>query len=168
MSDVSAQPWPGGAPPTDPAPAPRRSWVVLAVVAALLVGALLSAAVMLVLDRYGEPENRYQISVFLERDATAEQRSGVASALQALESVDGVRFESREQAFQNLKGLYEETPELIKDFRADQMPESFRLTTTGDVFDCAPIARVRELPGVDEIMVIQVPADGQPGAKIGC
>jgi hypothetical protein len=48
------------------------------------------------------------------------------------------------------------------------MPESFRLRSTGKTFDCGALTPVRRLPGVDEITVLQSPADGRPGAVIDC
>jgi cell division transport system permease protein len=135
-------------------------------VADALVGALAATTVFVVLGRPGE--HRYAINVFLTHEVTADQRAAIDSALRTLHPVDGVRFEDREQAWQHFKETFKDQPDLIARSSADAMPESFRLTTKGTEFDCRPLARVKQLAGVDQIQVPQQPANGHPGAVVGC
>jgi cell division protein FtsX len=160
--------------PTPPSSLPdrsaRRRRVVLMVAtaaAAMLVGAVTATAAILLLDE-GPPQHRYDVSVFLDHDISAEQRDAVESALAALHPVDGIRFESREQAYQRFQDMFRDEPELTESTEPEDMPESFRLTTTGEVFDCAALRSVRQLPGVAETVVVQVPADERPGAAVHC
>jgi cell division protein FtsX len=157
-------------PLSDPAgsePAPRRLglYVVVAVVA-LLVGALGASAVFLLAGR-GE-ENRYAVTVFLTEDAGAGQRAPIEAALSGLHPVGDIGFETREQAWQRFKETFKDKPDLISTASADAMPESFRLTTESSEFDCAQLAPVRRLPGIDSIQVVQRPTKGHAGAVIGC
>jgi cell division protein FtsX len=157
-------PYPAGPPPV----ARRRRWVPLVVVAAVatLVGALIATGVVLVLDR--DPANRYTVRVFLTQDVTAEQKADVERALAAMSPVDGVSFESREQAYENFKRLYKDNPDIVNSVKPEHMPESFQITTTGKAFSCERLAPLRPLGGIDEIQVIQLPAKRRPGAIIGC
>lgn len=68
--------------------------------AAMLIGAAIASSVILVFDRDSEPRHRYDVSVFLDQDITEGQKDAVHSALAALDPVDGIRFESREEAWQ--------------------------------------------------------------------
>ncbi|WP_200210672.1 permease-like cell division protein FtsX [Micromonospora coerulea] len=152
---------------TEP-PTPRPRWRLLLVVAAvaMLVGALAATTVVLVIGR-GD-QHQYAVNVFLNKDVTAEQKAAIESALDALEPVESIRFESREQAWQHFKEMFKDSPDMIAQASADAMPESFRLTTKGREFDCARLVPIRRLPGVDEIQVIQRPTKGKPGAAVGC
>jgi len=160
-----------GAPelPTDP-PAVRqgRSWVrlCLAVAAGLLIGAVAATAVVLVVNR--PPENEYAVTVFLMVNASAEQKAAIESALHGLHPVDGIQFEDHAQAYQHFKELFKDHPDFIARTSANALPESYRLRTRGRVFDCAAVAPVRHLLGVDEIHVIQEPVGGHPGAAVAC
>lgn len=163
------EPPPPGNPPagTEP-PTPRRRWGLLFVVAAvaMLVGALAATTVVLFVSR--ADQRQYAVNVFLTQDVTAEQKTAIESALHALEPVEAIRFESREQAWQRFKEMFKDSPDMIAQASADAMPESFRLTTKGREFDCARLVPIRRLPGVDEIQVIQRPTKEKPGAAVGC
>lgn len=149
---------------------PGRYWAVLAAVAAaaLIVGAAIATTVLLVVVQVGQPQHRYEVGVILDLDATAEQKSAIEAALTALRPVDGIRSQSREETWKHFKEQFEDQPDLLNSARPESMPESFRLRSTGKTFDCAALTPVRQLPGVDEITVLQLPADGRPGAIVDC
>ncbi|WP_245724961.1 permease-like cell division protein FtsX [Micromonospora citrea] len=132
----------------------------------MLVGALVATTVVLFVVR-GD-QHQYAVNVFLSNDATAEQKAAIESALHGLDPVEGIRFEGREQAWQQFRETFKDRPDMIAQVSADAMPESFRLTTEGREFDCTRLAPIRHLPGVDEIQVIQRPTDKKAGAVVGC
>ncbi|MET7670447.1 permease-like cell division protein FtsX [Micromonospora luteifusca] len=132
---------------------------------AAIVGALAATAVTLAVTRTQPHE--YAVSVFLEEDATPEQKAAVESALDALDPVER-KFESREQAWENYRKLFKDRPDLLSAGSLEAMPESFRLKTKSRMFDCAPLVRVRELAAVDKIQVIQRPTEDEAGAEIAC
>jgi cell division protein FtsX len=142
-----------------------RLYVVVAAVA-LLVGALGASAVFALAGR-GE-QNRYAVTVFLTDDVSAGQRASIESALRGLHPMGDVGFETREQAWQRFKEAFKDKPDLISSGSVDAMPESFRLTTEGAEFDCAQLAPVRRLPGIEKIQVVQRPTKGHAGAVLGC
>ena len=153
-----------------PAPRPRRRWVlVLAVAVALAVGAGVATAVLLVTGRLGSATHRYEVTVYLAHDVTTEQRAAIESALAGLHPIEGVRFESREQAYENFKRIFKDSPDLVESTKPDTLPESYHLSTRGKEFDCAALAPVRSRPGIDEIMVMQAPdGKGRPAAQVQC
>jgi cell division protein FtsX len=141
--------------------------VVVAAIA-LLVGAGATAAVFLVSDRFDQPRHEYRVTVFLAHDITAEHKAAVRSALAGLHPVDGIAFESREQAWAKFREMFKDRPDLVNSTKLEYLPESFHLTTTGAEFDCAALAPVRALPGVEDVTVVRTPTEGRPGAVIGC
>ncbi|MEU7800325.1 permease-like cell division protein FtsX [Micromonospora arborensis] len=132
---------------------------------AAIVGALVATAVTLAVTRTQPHE--YVVSVFLQQDATDEQKAAVESALDALEPVER-KFESREQAWENYRKLFKDRPDLLAAGSLEAMPESFRVTTKSRVFDCALLVDVRDLAVVDKIQVIQRPTEDEAGAEIAC
>ncbi|MBE1488152.1 permease-like cell division protein FtsX [Plantactinospora soyae] len=172
MSEPTPAPSTGVPPPpaTPGRSVPARHWAVLAGVAAvaMLVGAAIATTVLLVVVQVGQAQHRYEVGVLLDLDATAEQKDVIKSALTALRPVDGIRLQSREETWERFKEQFKDQPDLVNAARPESMPESFRLRSTGKTFDCEALTPVRRLPGVDEITVLQLPADGRPGAVIDC
>lgn len=134
----------------------------------MLVGAIAATTVIAIAGRNGQPEHRFNVTVFLGKDVTIQQKADVESALSALHPVDGVQFEDREEAWRKFQETFKDRPDLIASSKAEYLPESFRLVATGEVFDCAALASVARLPGVDETVVAQLPAEGRPGAVVKC
>lgn len=137
-------------------------------VTALLVGSGATAAVLLMTDRFGQSRHEYRVTVFLDNDITAEQKAEVRSTMARMRPVDGIGFETREQAWEKFRETFKDQPELINSAKPEALPESFHLTTTGAEFDCAAMALVRDLPGVEKVTVVQPATDGRPGAVITC
>jgi cell division protein FtsX len=151
-------------------PARHRPWLglVLVGVAGVLIGAAIAATVFLLAGPERAPQNRYEVTVFLGRDVTAEQKAAIGSKLPALHPVDGVRFEDHEQAWKKFQEMFKDDPELVQGASAAALPESFRLATKGTTFDCAALAPVRRLAGAEKITVVQRPSGDRPGAIVGC
>jgi cell division protein FtsX len=70
------------------------------------------------------------LTVFLDRDLTAERRSAVEQRLRSMPSVDKVGFETRDQAYERLKEQMKDSPDLLADLKPELMPESFHATVT--------------------------------------
>jgi cell division protein FtsX len=115
----------------------------------------------------GRPTLQYNVSVFLEHDATAEQKAAIEAALPTFKPSGDVTFETREQAWQKVQEMAKTVPEVLQSANKDALPESFRFKTEGHEFDCSGVRAVHGLPGVEEIVVVQLPTHGY-GAKITC
>lgn len=150
-------------------PASGRHWLQLLAVAAgaLVLGSVASTGAMLFAGWRYTPEREYSVAVHLYPDADAQQRAAVESMLGRLPSEDGVRVETRQQAYEKLRARSTD-PAQLEGVEPDTMPESLHLTTVGRDFDCAPIPRIRTMDGVDRIRVIMRPEPGRPGAELGC
>lgn len=134
-----------------------RSRFLLAAVAvfAALVGAAAATGVFLATGLPGRPAHRYAVNIFLEGDVTAAQRAAIEAALPAFQPNGKVRFETREEAWKRFQEMMKDRPDVLEDARMESMPESFKLETEGPRFDCTGYAKVRHLPGVDQLQVIQ-------------
>ncbi|MFC4066166.1 permease-like cell division protein FtsX [Actinoplanes subglobosus] len=147
----------------------RRRLQLLAVAAVALVsGSAVSTTVMLVAGWRYEPEREYAVTVFLQPDADTAQREAVQRRLGQLPAVDGVRVETRDQAYEKLRQRVAGDPTQMEGIEPATMPESLHLTTVGRDFDCGPLPSIRKMAGVDRIRVTTRPAGGRPGAELAC
>lgn len=137
-------------------------------VAAMLCGAGTASAVTFLVvrdDRGSQPAREYEVRVFLDVDTTAEQKAAVQAALSS-RYPGTIRVETREEAYQRFKELYKNEPDLVEKVRPDSFPESLLVTTTAKVFDCAALAPVARMDGVDSARVWQLAAGERPRAAV--
>lgn len=133
---------------------------------ALLAGVAISSTVMLLSGWRYVPERTFELTVELADDATEEQKVAVRSELDGLPGE--IVFETREQALTRFRERWKDDPERVAGVQVESMSASFRHTSTARNFDCAPIPRLRELPGVERLWVVMQPTASRPGAEIGC
>ena len=139
---------------------PRRALLAAVAVLAMLIGAGAATAVFLAIGSPGRSEHRFAVRVFLDTDATADQKAAVEAALPAFEPSGDVTFVSREAAWQKFQDVMKDRPDVLKVAKKQDLPESFDFETTGRSFDCAEYASVRQMPGVDRVQVIQDRVNG--------
>lgn len=168
MSDPAPSPPPSADGPAAVNPTKRRQRIVLACVAlaSMLVGAVAASAAIVVSGRW-QPDNRYRVDVYLKNDVTAEQKATLQSALSGVDSVGGVQYQSREQAWKDYQEGIKGRPDLNV-VRLDEMPESFYLVVSGTSFDCSVLDPLRDLPGMATIIVVQQARDRGPTATVNC
>lgn len=150
-------------PPAGPS-TPRPSWVVyaLVVVAALVGGAVIGATVTFLAVEDG-PSDLHVVTVFLDGDATTEQREAVQSALSRMYPPERVQRQSREQTLESLREDYlKEFGDKVK----SELGESFRVELPGSSIDCPALAPVGKMPGVRLLTVGQPADDDRPYALL--
>jgi cell division transport system permease protein len=132
---------------------------------ALLVGVGASTAAFLLPSLYHRPnptEYTFEVSVWLKPDISAADRDAVRSGLAGIDTIAGVKYESREQAYENFKNLYKDSPDLVESVKADSLPESFYFETKRAEFDCGMLEPVTDLPAVDNVTVMKVSMETSP------
>jgi cell division transport system permease protein len=72
---------------------------------------------------YGEIE----VSIFLRTDVTDAQRTAVNQVLDSSTLVASKTYETRQQAFEKFKVLWQDSPDFIKSVGPDSLPESYRV-----------------------------------------
>lgn len=145
--------------------------VVVVAVVSLLAGAGGTAAAFLLRDRADVPEYRFQVTVFLKPDSTAAGKEEVRSVLAGIDTAEGLRYESREQAYQNFLDVYKDSPDLAESVRPESMPDSFRFEVKGTrpSFDCGILDPLHGLQAVDEADVSGRPTDRKwPPKSVSC
>lgn len=97
------------------------------------IAPVLAALLLLTLSACtAEPEEagHTTLTVMLDRDVTAAQKSAVEQRLRSMPSVEGVTFETREQAYEREKELLKDEPDLLAEIKPEYVPESFLATVT--------------------------------------
>ncbi|MEV4535855.1 permease-like cell division protein FtsX [Asanoa sp. NPDC049518] len=97
-------------------------------------------------------ERPTDVSVFLTTDVTDDQRQRVDVLLRSVETVREVRYESRDQAYLNFQAMFNDNPDLVSAVRVQQMPESFRVKVTVSAGYQELVLRIRNTPGVDQVI----------------
>ena len=97
---------------------------------------------------------RVEVSIFLKADITEEQRNSWSRALRAdpLVATNGVTYESREEAYNNFKQLYRDSPDLVESVKPDTLPESFRVKLKDPEKFKEISERYKDKAGVDDIV----------------
>jgi cell division transport system permease protein len=97
---------------------------------------------------------RVEVSIFLKADITDEQRSALDQQLRAdpLVATNGVTYESREEAYNNFKQLYRDSPDLVESVKPDTLPESFRVKLKDPEKFKEISERYKDKAGVDDIV----------------
>lgn len=150
-------------------PQRRRLLIHFAVAAgALLLGAVASTGVLILSGWRYQPEREFAVTVFMERDATEQQKSAVRAVLDRIPSDNGVEVESKEEAFARFQELYRDRPDFTESVEAKDMPESFKVTSRARSFDCVQVRPLTNLGGVDEYNVIMTPTKARTGSRLGC
>jgi cell division transport system permease protein len=72
---------------------------------------------------YGEIE----VSIFLRTDVTDAQRQAIDQAISSDPLVSNKTYETREEAFNRFKELWQDSPDFVKSIGPNSLPESFRV-----------------------------------------
>lgn len=146
-----------------------RRWALGVALAggSMVIGAVVAVAVLLVAGWRHVPDRRYDVAVFLTPSITAGDRAAVRARLERLPAVDGVRLETRQEAYDKFRKTWAGRPEAA-DVSADALPESFRVTTRGEEFDCGPVRGLYDAPGVQQVTIVAPAAEDRPGSELFC
>ncbi|WP_018348093.1 permease-like cell division protein FtsX [Longispora albida] len=93
-----------------------------------------------------------EVSIFLKKDATQDQRDGLRDLLKKDDLVASASYESKEVAYQRFKQQFKDVPELINSTPPDAIPDSYRIKLKDSEKTDQLIAGYRDKPGVDTIV----------------
>ncbi|MFK3980964.1 permease-like cell division protein FtsX [Micromonospora sp. NPDC050397] len=96
--------------------------------------------------------DKIEVAIFLKVDVPDEQRDGIKGELEADPLVDGVIFESGEDAYNKFKQMFADAPDLVNAVKPEQLPESFRVKLKNPEEYQAVYDKYKDTEGVDEIV----------------
>jgi cell division transport system permease protein len=92
------------------------------------------------------------VSIFLTPTVTPEQEQELNRALQADGQVRGLRFESRQMAYERFRELWKDSPDFVQSVSPESLPASFRLALADPDGFPAFAERYRHVLGVQDIV----------------
>jgi len=125
---------------------------VVSVIAALVILGIFLVIALNIQHMTNDMESQLELKVFVEKDATEEQKDQLEELLKADSRITEIRFESKDEALQKMSENLEQYQGILQGLEGDNpLPESFILR----VSDAAEIRQVSdsvsELDGVDYI-----------------
>jgi cell division transport system permease protein len=117
--------------------------------------AMLGASVLLFLQvdqmksyYYGQIE----VSIFLKSDITDTQRQAIDSAIASSSLVKSRSYETKEQALNRFKELWQDSPDFVKSVGPNSLPESFRVKLKNPEQYKSFADQIQGLQGIDQII----------------
>lgn len=93
-----------------------------------------------------------KIVVFLNNDATDDDKDAIRRTLAGFRLIGDIRFETKQEAWDTFKHEYRDAPDLVNATRPDSLPESFHATLI-DPADVEPATvQLQNLRGVNEVI----------------
>jgi cell division transport system permease protein len=141
---------------------------VAAVVAVLLTGGTVAGGFLMMRDEPAKPapsagEER-DVAVFFcvytssiphcgRRDADEAQKTAVRQRLEGMPEVRGIRYESKEQAYENFKKAFADRKDLLEAARPGGIPDSLRVRVADIGTAQALKTELESAPGVDTVVI---------------
>jgi cell division transport system permease protein len=134
----------------------RNLLMTLATVVTVTVSLALLGAGILVQVQVNKAQRilygQVEVSIFLQRDISEEQRASIQSDLAGNELVAETIYESQEQAFANAREIFANDPELIEALRPGDLPASFRVKLTDPEQFEVIASQFQGYPGIEEVV----------------
>ncbi|HEX2179816.1 MAG TPA: permease-like cell division protein FtsX [Actinomycetota bacterium] len=133
----------------------RNVLLTLAAVSTVSISLLLLGVVMVggeVLTKMVSSwEGKVELNVFLRDEATPEEVKALDSQANGMPEVERVYFESKEQAFEEYKRMFKDSPAITENVDPNALPASYRIKLKDPNTAEAVASRLQGQPGVDEV-----------------
>lgn len=96
-------------------------------------------------------EGKVELNVFLREEITPEQSKELGSAISSMPEVSKVFYESKDQAFNEYKKMFADTPAIWQNVDPNALPASYRIKLKDPNTAQAVASRLEGRPGVDEV-----------------
>lgn len=134
----------------------RNVTMTIAMVITMTVSLTMLGAGMLAYQWVDDMQQFYyakvEVSIFLKTEITDAERQSIQSALEDDGLVSHYTYESKEQAYNRFKQMYQTAPDLVAATKPDALPASFRLRLKDPKQFKQISTKYKQRPGVDEIV----------------
>lgn len=133
----------------------RNLTMTLAVIITVAISLALVGAGLLIRHQVEDMKDYFyykvEVSVFLTKNVTADQRESISGDLRALPQVQQVFYESQQEAFERFKKQFKDSPGLVENVRPDTLPESFRVKLKDPRQYAVVASQFDGRPGVEQV-----------------
>lgn len=110
----------------------RNVTMTVAMIITMAVSLFMLGGSGLLYQKVGDMKDLYyenvQVSIFLKTDVQEQQRTDLETKLKADPLVKDVTYVNKDEAYKRFQQMYADAPDLVNAVKADQLPESFRIT----------------------------------------
>ncbi|ATO14863.1 cell division protein FtsY [Micromonospora sp. WMMA2032] len=110
----------------------RNVTMTVAMIITMAVSLFMLGGSGLLYQKVGDMKDLYyenvQVSIFLKTDVQEQQRTDLETKLKADPLVRDVTYVDKDEAYKRFQQMYADAPDLVNAVKADQLPESFRIT----------------------------------------
>lgn len=96
--------------------------------------------------------DKIQVSIYLKKDVTDEQRSALQAAIEQDPLVESFFYESKAKAYENFKTMFRDAPDLVNSVKPDTLPESFRVSLKNPEEYQKAFDRYKNYEGISDII----------------
>jgi cell division transport system permease protein len=133
----------------------RNALVAFAAISTMFISLFLLGGSLLVTKQVrllaGEWASKVEVSVFLRDDASPEQIQALQTKISELPEVETYYFETKQQAYEQFKRIFRDSPSLVNNVDAESLPQSFRIKLVDPEQFAVIRARLTGEPAIDEI-----------------
>ena len=109
----------------------RNVTMTVAMIITMAVSLTMLGASVLLYLQVDQMKNYYygeiEVSIFLRSDVTDAQRQAIDQAISSSNLVSNKTYETREEAFNRFKELWQDSPDFVNSIGPNSLPESFRV-----------------------------------------
>ncbi|MEV1142872.1 permease-like cell division protein FtsX [Micromonospora sp. NPDC049799] len=95
---------------------------------------------------------RIEVSIFLEKDVSEQQRTDIAAKLDSDPLIRDVTYVNKDEAYKRFQEMFRDSPDLLSVVKADQLPESYRLKLVNPAEYKAVSDQYSTIEGVDQVV----------------
>lgn len=96
--------------------------------------------------------DKIEVSIYLKKDVTDEQRAAIEAAIKEDPLVDRYEHETREQAYEHFKEMFQDAPDLVSSVTPETLPESFRVSLKNPEEYQQAFEKYKDYPGISDII----------------
>ncbi len=134
----------------------RNVTMTVAMIITMIVSLSMLGASLLMDLQVNEMKGHYyeqvEVSIYLDKSITEEQRASIKTQLDGDEKVKSIIYETQEMAYENFKNQFRDAPDLVSAIGPTELPESFRVALK----DPQQFEQIRsayaDLEGVDTVV----------------
>lgn len=136
----------------------RNFTLTVASVVTVLVSLTLVGVALLIREGVANTNQKWQdgveLIVYMDADIAAEQRSALKDSLEENPAVDKIAYVDQDEAYEEFKRLFEDTPELIEITKPSVLPPSYRVVPVDPSTRAVEDIRLlyKDAPGVRDVV----------------
>ncbi|HEY0663698.1 MAG TPA: permease-like cell division protein FtsX, partial [Thiobacillaceae bacterium] len=134
----------------------RNVTMTVAMIITMAVSLTMVGASLLMFWQVRDMKNYFyekiEVSIYLKKDITDDERAALEAAIKDDPMVEHYEHETKEQAYENFKKMFQDAPDLVSSVKPDTLPESFRVSLKNPEEYQKAFEKYKSYPGISDII----------------